>query len=82
MEGKAMNRQLHNDYGHEVPPGGELVKRAMARHHNISAAESGCASLTEDARNVLESNSRELLPKRGLFPRARECEGVRFPRRG
>jgi len=46
----------------------------MARHHNISTAESGLASLTEDAGNVLDS--RELLAKRGLFPRARECGRV------
>ena len=75
-----MNRQLHNGHGHEGSPSSELAKRAMARHHNISTAESGLASLTEDAGNVLDP--RELLAKRGLFPRARECGGVRLPRRG
>ena len=71
-----MNRQLHNGYGYEGPPSGELAKCATARHHNMSTAESDLASLTEDAENVIE------LAKRGLFPRARECGGVRFPRRG
>ena len=75
-----MNRRLHNGHGHEGPPTGELAKRAMARHHSISTADSGLADLTEDAGGVLDP--RELLAKRGLFPRARECGGVRFPRRG
>ena len=73
-----MNRQLHNGHGHEGPPSSELAKRAMARHHNISTAESGLASLTEDTGNVLDP--RELLAKRGLFPQCLRGSSIAAPR--